>query len=279
MNYKRIYFEIILNRVNNPLQEDVYGQKHHVLPKSLYPQYAKTKANIVKLTYREHYICHWLLTKIKPCRQMINAFWRMNCCKKDLYFNSYAYSKIRQNFIDLKKGSHLSQDTKEKMSKSLKGRKFTKEHCLKISEANKKRIVSNDTKQKISAANTGRKHSEQSKEKISKAGKGRVVSEETREKISISNKGKNTGKTGYWKGKTIPEEIKRKISEKKKGSTAWNKGLKNCYTLSEETKQKLRDKMKNKRWINNGDKQIYIEVNSELPEGYVFGRLKKNKIK
>lgn len=43
MNYKRIYSEIILNRVNNPLPEDVYGQKHHILPKSLYPQYEKTK--------------------------------------------------------------------------------------------------------------------------------------------------------------------------------------------------------------------------------------------
>lgn len=78
------------------------------------------------------------------------------------------------------------------------------------------------------------------------------------------------------------KEFIQKLSEFNKGKTPWNKGI----SPSEETRKKLSEAnrrrtppTKNKRWINNGDKQIYIEVNSELPEGYTFGRLKRNKIK
>lgn len=34
MNYKRIYFQIIRNRRNNPLPADEYGELHHIKPKS-----------------------------------------------------------------------------------------------------------------------------------------------------------------------------------------------------------------------------------------------------
>ena len=278
MNYKRIYSQIIKNRLANPLPESEYGQKHHILPKSLYPQYKNTKANIVKLTYREHYICHWLLTKIRPCQEMYNAFWRMNCCQNNLYFNSYAYSEIRQKIINLKLGSHLSEETKKKMSESLTGRKFSEEHCQKISNANKNRVVTDETKKKISDGNKGKKLSEETKKKISEKGKGRIVTEQTKQKLSVANKGKNTGKVSPLKGKKLSEETKKKISEAKKGSVPWNKG-KNTTPITDEVKQKLREKMNNKRWINNGCKQMYIEVNSELPEGFIFGRIKNNKEK
>jgi hypothetical protein len=40
----------------------VEGDRHHVVPKSLGG--SDDRSNIVKLTYREHFLIHWLLTKI-----------------------------------------------------------------------------------------------------------------------------------------------------------------------------------------------------------------------
>lgn len=60
MNYDRIYSEIILNRKCNPYIG--YTEKHHIVPRSLGGS-NKTE-NIVKLSAREHFICHWLLVKI-----------------------------------------------------------------------------------------------------------------------------------------------------------------------------------------------------------------------
>lgn len=61
----------------------------------------------------------------------------------------------------MKKGSHASDELKQKLSESHKGRKHS--HC-------------------------GHKISEETKQKISDSNRGRIVSEETREKLSISKK-------------------------------------------------------------------------------------------
>ena len=34
MNYKKLYFNIIRNRRNNPLPAEEYGEVHHIKPKS-----------------------------------------------------------------------------------------------------------------------------------------------------------------------------------------------------------------------------------------------------
>lgn len=64
--------------------------------------------------------------------------------------------------------------------------------------------------------------SESTKIKMSEAQKGRVLSKESYKKISESNKGKaawNKGKSGIYSEYTL-----RKMSESKKGKSSWNKG-------------------------------------------------------
>ena len=41
-----------------------YVEGHHILPKSFKQGGEKDKSNLVYLTAREHFICHWLLTKM-----------------------------------------------------------------------------------------------------------------------------------------------------------------------------------------------------------------------
>lgn len=56
-----------------------YYEKHHILPKSLYPQWTKEKRNIVLLTTKEHRFVHKLLYKIYPCYEMFLAMNLMQC--------------------------------------------------------------------------------------------------------------------------------------------------------------------------------------------------------
>ena len=150
-------------------------------------------------------------------------------------------------------GKHHSEETKQKISESMKGKnkgkKRSEETKQKISKTNKGRHRSEETKRKMSEACKGKRagknnhfygkhHSEEIKQKISKANKGRHHSEETKQKISKANKGK------HHSGKKLSEEHKLKISKSLKGE---NHPLYGKH-LSEETKQKLSKSLKGRQF-------------------------------
>lgn len=69
MNYKKLYFTIIRNRINNPLSKDEYGEVHHIKPRSFWNLSQQSlnpddQKNLVRLSAREHFIVHFLLYKI-----------------------------------------------------------------------------------------------------------------------------------------------------------------------------------------------------------------------
>ena len=69
MNYKRLYFTIIRNRINNPLSSEEYGEVHHIKPRSFWNLSQQNnnpddQKNLVRLSAREHFIVHFLLYKI-----------------------------------------------------------------------------------------------------------------------------------------------------------------------------------------------------------------------
>lgn len=112
MNYKKIYFAIIKNRRENPLPLDVYGEVHHIIPRSFGG--GDNKDNLVRLTAREHFVVHFLLYKMykyrsqvlfpnsqieaERYRKMSYAFNLMMRIKsKDFaYINSHVFEQIRQ---------------------------------------------------------------------------------------------------------------------------------------------------------------------------------------
>lgn len=92
------------------------------------------------------------------------------------------------------------------------GKKHTEESKQKISESNKGKIISAEAREKESIsqkkrlANMDKDKKIEMYRKIAEAGVGRPVSEETRKKLSIINK-----------GKVITQETRNKISDAKKG--------------------------------------------------------------
>lgn len=62
-NKYRTWYRSIVSKAYNRLKEDgTYYEKHHIIPKSFGG--SNKKENLVLLTAREHFLCHWLLTKM-----------------------------------------------------------------------------------------------------------------------------------------------------------------------------------------------------------------------
>ncbi len=64
MNYQKIYNDLIKTRKKRSTKTVEYYEKHHIIPRTLGGN--NEAENLVSLTAREHYLCHWLLTKIYP---------------------------------------------------------------------------------------------------------------------------------------------------------------------------------------------------------------------
>lgn len=75
--YTRWYYNIV-QRAQSRVLTDTYTEKHHIIPRSIGGN--NSVENLVRLTAREHFICHLLLTKMtegKNRRSMSYAAWQM----------------------------------------------------------------------------------------------------------------------------------------------------------------------------------------------------------
>jgi len=114
MDYQKIYDQII-NRAKNRKLEG-YKERHHIIPKCM--NGSNDKSNLVNLTAREHFICHWLLIRIYPFNQKLaHSFWMM-CTKKSKRHQYYTISsRVYSEAKEMFSRNGLSKETKEKMRK------------------------------------------------------------------------------------------------------------------------------------------------------------------
>lgn len=63
---------------NNVLNESEYFEKHHILPRSMFPEFKKEDWNIIKLSYSNHQKAHKLLYEIYQTDGMKAAYLLMN---------------------------------------------------------------------------------------------------------------------------------------------------------------------------------------------------------
>lgn len=78
MDYKKIYDSIVSSKI----EFDGYTENHHIIPKCLGG--GNDKNNIVKISYRKHFLCHWLLCKNYPDNFKLKAaFCKMLECGKN----------------------------------------------------------------------------------------------------------------------------------------------------------------------------------------------------
>lgn len=134
MNYKRIYFQIISYRKQNPLtKEDGYIEYHHIIPRSLGG--SDDESNLVALTAREHYIVHVLLYKIFKKRaenKVLKA--------KDLKMNALANMAAALRFMgfsttkqhSVKMNSHLFEELRIKANNDIKEGRINSTYSIEV---------------------------------------------------------------------------------------------------------------------------------------------------
>jgi 5-methylcytosine-specific restriction endonuclease McrA len=195
--YTKWYFNIIFNSQSRDIIG--YTEKHHIIPKSLGGSNEQT--NLVKLTAREHFICHWLLTKMvigtKHRYQMWNAFgcmiYRENAGQERYKVTSKIFENIKKEGAKIKSINFSGANNPM----------FGKTH-------------SEDAKTKIQKTHVGRKKTDQERQNISLSMLGKPKTES--HKISLKrswakNRESRSGKNHLGYGKPLDENIKEKIRQ------------------------------------------------------------------
>jgi hypothetical protein len=154
--YTSLYYRIIAHRRANPLEANLYGELHHVIPKSMGG--SNDHDNLIKLSAREHFICHVLLTKMTAgpdLYKMKTALIAM-CNLRSRWNRRHEFSFNSRLFEKAKTGLVFSDEHRRKISEAAVRQFQDPTQRLKASENAKKRRYSEETKLKMSKSHQGK---------------------------------------------------------------------------------------------------------------------------
>ena len=216
MNKYTKWYNQIVDRARNRTIE-IYSESHHITPRSLGG--TDNDENLVKLTAREHFICHWLLVKMTTGEdhyKMLNALRMMRAEKHgqqryETLITSRVYESIKTEY------AKLQSVLRSGSGNGFYGKNHSDEAKRKISDANKGRVQPPAEKAKQIAAITGRKRA--------------PFTDEWRSNMAKKKLGENNPRYGV----VVSEETKQKQREKATGRKQ-----------SEETKRKKADAIRGK---------------------------------
>lgn len=224
--YTTWYYQIIENALNQKRKiykkshtNYVYYESHHILPRSMFTDYSNStqhKWNIVLLTPKEHFIVHFLLTKMTFGKSLIMMQWAFNmmCTTRqgERFSNSIFYAKNKQNL------------------------KHSPETIAKCTGPNN--------------GFYGKTHSNKVKQHLSKLRKGVPLTEEHKLKIKQNHARHNLGKTMPDKTKEKLRIIMKEIYSIPENHPCFGK------QKSDTTKSKIGAKAKRRKWYNNGEIEV-----------------------
>jgi hypothetical protein len=193
MNKYTTWYTAITDRARTR-KLDGYTERHHVIPKSL--NGTDDKDNLVDLTAREHFICHWLLTKMYTGEAKSKMIYALNGMKRNSKFTQRYETPVTSRVYE-----NLKKEFSIVHSATMKGR----------DPWNRGIPITEEQREKNRIAATGKKRSAEAIAKAVAKQLGQKRSEETKLKMSLSAKGKPKG--------PMSEENKLKISQGTKGKS------------------------------------------------------------
>tara|TARA_R110000787_G_scaffold259383_1_gene364696 strand:- start:262 stop:987 length:726 start_codon:yes stop_codon:yes gene_type:complete len=212
MNYQKIYDQIV-ERGRQRLLEG-YGENHHIIPKCTGG--ADTQDNIVRLTAREHFICHLLLIELNPSNTKLSYAAYCMANTRDVKVGARTYQILRKAHSKATTARMLgvpkSEETKRRISETKKG---------KPSHSRTPEMKEKASKTLKEAYRTGKR----------KSNAGKIMPKSFGEAISKAKK----GMVGTNLGISMKEEQKKKISETLKG-----------HEVKQSTRDKIAQTLKNK---------------------------------
>lgn len=176
---------IFKNKLSNATKRtDCYYEVHHILPRSLFPEYEYEPDNLVKLSLYDHFVAHYIIAKTKNPK-MLYAFNMMNRTKGSMSDDQLdeaakMYESLKQDFVEVVREQALnrppmSQKTRQKLINEFKGTV----NVVNINTGIGQRITKEEyysNPDKYVHHMTGKTHSQETKQKMSNNGiKDKVV--------------------------------------------------------------------------------------------------------
>lgn len=235
--YTTWYKNITKNAKNRSISG--YTEKHHIIPKSLGG--SDSDSNIVKLTAREHFICHWLLTKTTTGTSRQKMVYALRVLRANNPHQQRYETKITSRvYENLKKEYSIIQSEKVAgKNNPMYGDNFYRSEEGRRSQSTGVSGDKNGSKQpkaraKISASKLGKKRAQ--------------FSDEWKDNLSNNHKSKSNDFNGKHS-----EETKRKIGDAMRGK-------KRDPLVSEQVAQKLRGLKRSKKQCPHCNKMIAVNT-------------------
>lgn len=257
--YSRIYNQIVsaAKSKSRSKKDDEYYENHHIIPRSLGG--SDLSENLVLLTAKEHYLCHWLLMKMTGGRdyyKMTSAFSKMVFCKNSSQKRNYTsaqYERAKKIFSKARKGVKTGRPAWNKGLTVSDPRVKRNIEASLITKSQRIYIISQQTKEKLSYHSRTRPRtplSDKHKKNLSLKKSG--ISNGPH---SVETKQKQSG-VEYYDPKTL-KVIRFKAYMGEVPPNDWIKG---------------RPSMKKWIWVTNGNVNRKINITQEIPDGFMRGR-------
>jgi hypothetical protein len=264
MNYKKIYDKIVERAKNREIVG--YFEKHHIIPKCVGGR--DIKSNIVNLTAREHFICHWLLHNMFPNNIKLSKAFTMMCIVKGNKQERYTPSSRIIEYAKLELSKNNSGENSIKYWKGKKGGPVSGENHPMKKYPELRIQVSNKLKGHLVSEETRKKISEKNKNQIpwNKGKKLLPLSDSHKMKISKSNLGKyQRPLTNEEKEKIRQHQLKNSSSSKKIIQIDKEGNVVNVFKSIKEAKDKtgvsrILDSLKGRQEYVKGYKWKYYEL-------------------
>lgn len=172
--------EYLMFVYTNQSTEKSGTEKHHILPRSIFPEHAKTKSNIARLSAKDHFIAHYMLCGVIKSKKMLWAFNQMQRViteNKELHELAVLYSEYRASIYDSFKliniGRKRSEESIRRQSERMIGTILYKN--LETNEHKQIKKTDKALYESSGWANAaiGRKRTQESKNRMSEKSKGR----------------------------------------------------------------------------------------------------------
>ena len=214
--YSKLYYKITSN-AKQRISEG-YTELHHIIPQSMGG--SNDKENLVELTAREHFICHWLLIKMTEGKDRSKMLYALNGMKAENRYQQRYHTKITARVYEKYRieHAHNHSETMKGRTAPNKGRKMSEEQKQLLREKAKAnhaggKVYSEESQQKRIAKVLGRKDSDEAKLKKSLALKGKLKGPMSEEQKQIrSDKQKGVAKPKGF-GDKVAERMKKEFSE------------------------------------------------------------------
>jgi hypothetical protein len=198
--YSKLYYKITSNAKQRITEG--YTELHHIIPHSMGG--GNAKENLVHLTAREHFICHWLLIKMTDGENRSKMLYALNGMKAENKHQQRYHTKITARVYEKYRIEHAENHSKRMKGRPAwnKGRKLEEhelqEHIERARNRNVDPVKQAEGQRKRVEKIIGQKRNDETKRLMAIASKGKPKgpqSDEHRLAISLGGKGIKKVKT------------------------------------------------------------------------------------